>query len=283
MKQETAGWTRPGAEPGTASEAAPITMVATAAGRAAGGTRAAARPPVLVDASGPRLPVVERARLRPRYRTILAVDIEGSTARTDAVKAELRRVLYRLLEEAFNRSGIEEGHREAYVDRGDGMLVLVHPHDEVPKTLLLYPVVPVLSALLAEYNSGPMIAPGGDRRIRIRVVVHAGEVHNDGRGNFGEALDVAFRLLDSPATKNALRRTGAPLALVVSDDIYHSIVRHGYEGIRAGSYTPVVHLRVTGRTHQGWVHDAAGLASEGPGASPGLAARTRRLLNRLAG
>ncbi|XRQ14590.1 hypothetical protein ACN3XK_28100 [Actinomadura welshii] len=245
------------------------------------GPRAGARGrPVLVDASGPLLPVVDRTLLRPRYRTIMAVDIEGSTTRTDPVKAELRRVLYRLLEEAFNRAGILPRYREAYVDRGDGMLVLVHPLDEVPKTLLLHPVVPILSALLAEYNAEPVIAPGGDRRIRIRVVVHAGEVHNDGRGNFGEALDVAFRLLDSPAAKDALRRTAAPLVLVVSDDIYQSIVRHGYEGIRAESYLPLVRLRVTGRTHRGWVH--TGAAALVPDSPAGIAARTRRLLHRRA-
>ncbi|NVI90577.1 hypothetical protein, partial [Actinomadura sp. BRA 177] len=192
----------------------------------------------------------------PRYRAILAVDIEGSTARTDPVKAELRRTLYRLLEEAFNRAGIGRGYREEYVDRGDGALVLVHPFDEVPKTLLLHPVIPILSGLLAEYNSAQTISPGGDRRIRVRVVVHAGEVQSDGHGNFGEALDVAFRLLDSAEAKEALRRTSAPLALVVSEDIYHSIVRHGYEGIRADCYVPLVRLEVTGRSHQGWVHDA---------------------------
>ncbi|TDC74613.1 hypothetical protein [Actinomadura sp. 7K507] len=249
------------------------------------GSRAGARRPVLVDASrvdasGPRLPDVDRALLRPRYRTIMAVDIEGSTSRSDPVKAELRSVLYRLLEEAFNRAGIVERYREAYVDRGDGMLVLVRPLDEVPKTLLLHPVVPILSALLAEYNSEPVIAPGGDRRIRIRVVVHAGEVHSDGRGNFGEALDVAFRLLDSPETKDALRRVRAPLVLVVSDDIYHSIVRHGYEGIRADSYVPAVRQRVNGRSHLGWVHDAT--ASLAPAGTPGLAARRRWPLARRA-
>ncbi|WP_433469278.1 hypothetical protein [Spirillospora sp. CA-128828] len=231
------------------------------AGDAAGGARAGARRPVLVDASAPALPIVDRARVRPRYRAILAVDIEGSTTRTDPVKAELRRTLYRLLEEAFLRAGIEERYREAYVDRGDGALVLVHPFDEVPKTLLLHPVVPILSALLAEYNSRMTEAVDRDRRIRIRVVVHAGEVHNDGRGNFGEALDVAFRLLDSAEARSALRRAGAPLVLVVSEDIYHSIVRHGYEGIRADSYAPLVRLEVTGRSHQGWVHDAAAAAS----------------------
>ncbi|WP_157431091.1 hypothetical protein [Actinomadura macra] len=222
------------------------------------GARAEARRPLLVDASDPRLPVVDPARVRPRYRAILAVDIEGSTTRTDPVKAELRRTLYRLLEEAFLRAGIEERYREDFVDRGDGALVLVRPLDEVPKTLLLHPVVPILAALLAEHNATPAIAPGRDRRIRMRVVVHAGEVHNDGRGNFGEALDIAFRLLDCPEAKDALRRAEAPLVLVVSEDIYHSIVRHGYEGIDAEGYRPLVRLEVTGRGHRGWVYDADG-------------------------
>jgi hypothetical protein len=254
----------------------------TAAGDAAGGTRAGARRPVLVDASAPRLPVVARARVRPRYRAILAVDIEGSTTRTDPVKAELRDTLYRLLEEAFLRAGIESRYREEYVDRGDGALVLVHPFDEVPKTLLLHPVVPMLSALLAEYNSTLTAAADLDRRIRIRVVVHAGEVHNDGHGNFGEALDLACRLLDSAEAKNALRRAREPLVLVVSEDIYHSIVRHGYEGIRADSYVPLVRLEVTGRRHQGWVNDVdaavrrAGRVRSEAGHEPRL--RYRRLL-----
>jgi class 3 adenylate cyclase len=241
--------------------------------------------PVPAGAAGPPVPAADRVRVRPRYRAILAVDIEASTTRTDPVKAELRRTLYRLLEEAFNRAGIGRRHREEYVDRGDGALVLVRPFDEVPKTLLLHPVVPLLSALLAEYNSAQTITPGGDRRIRLRVVVHAGEVHNDGHGNFGEALDVAFRLLDSAEARSALRRTRAPLALIVSEDIYHSIVRHGYEGIRADSYVPLVRLEVTGRSHQGWVHVAGSAPARvhrrtvrgGRGGREGLPAWRRRL------
>ncbi|MEU5992909.1 hypothetical protein ABZ806_28420 [Spirillospora sp. NPDC047418] len=241
--------------------------------------------PVLVGVSGPVLPAAGRTLVRPRYRAILAVDIEGSTTRTDPVKAELRRTLYRLLEEAFNRAGIGRRYREEYVDRGDGALVLVHPFDEVPKTLLLHPVTPILSALLTEYNSAlgeynaaEAITAGGDRRIRVRVVVHAGEVQSDGHGNFGEALDVAFRLLDSAQAKSALRRTRAPLVLVVSEDIYHSIVRHGYEGIRADSYVPLVRLEVTGRSHQGWLHDAGAARAPGGGAGPPAWRRRLRAL-----
>ncbi|WP_242910163.1 hypothetical protein [Actinomadura terrae] len=196
------------------------------------------------------------AGVRPRYRTIMAVDIEGSATRTDPVKAELRGTLYRLLEEAFTRAGIEERHREEFVDRGDGALVLVRPMDEVPKTLLLHAVVPTLAELLAGHNAGLTLGPGRDRRMRIRVVVHAGEVQSDGRGSFGEALDVAFRLLDCPEAKDALRSARAPLVLVVSEDIYQSIVRHGYEGIDARAYHPLVRLEVTGRRHRGWVREA---------------------------
>src|SRR4051794_15240042 len=59
-------------------------------------------------------------RLSPVYRTIVAVDIEGSTARTDVAKARLRAVLYDLLEAALYACGIAEKHRDPLVDRGDG-------------------------------------------------------------------------------------------------------------------------------------------------------------------
>ncbi|MFD0689331.1 hypothetical protein [Actinomadura fibrosa] len=264
--------------------AAPVEPV----GAAAGGARAGARRPRLVDASGPRAPAAGRADVRPRYRAILAVDIEGSTRRTDPVKGELRRTLYQFLEEAFWRAGIEERCREAFVDRGDGALVLVHPLDEVPKTLLLHPVVPILGDLLDEYNSALTSVPDPDRRIRVRVAVHAGEVHSDGRGNFGEALDVACRLLDAPQTKRALRGASGPLVLVVSEDIYHGIVRHGYEGISADGFLPLVRLEVTGRRLRGWVRDSPVPGSAGAGAGPGHGLRVlspfgrpRRLLHGL--
>ncbi|MFD8493436.1 hypothetical protein [Amycolatopsis sp. NPDC059657] len=185
----------------------------------------------------------------PRYRVMLALDIEGSTARTNPAKAELRRVMYELLEEALRAGGISEAHRDALVDRGDGVLVLIRPVDEVPKTALLNPVIPTLTKLLAAHDA---LHP--DHRFRLRAVVHAGEVHYDGHGNFGEALDVAFRLLDAPAVKAALEQTDAPVALVVSDDIYRCVVKHGYEGIDVVRFDPLVTLQLAGIQHRGWVH-----------------------------
>jgi hypothetical protein len=127
--------------------------------------------------------------------------------------------------------------------------VLIHPVDEVPKTVLLAGVVPKLSALLAEYGiAHPRNA------IRLRAVMHAGEVHYDGRGCYGEALDLAFRLLDAPETRQALNRTREPLALVVSDEIYRSLVRHGYAGIDVAAFEPLAYVELANERHLGWMH-----------------------------
>jgi hypothetical protein len=84
--------------------------------------------------------------------------------------------------------------------------------------------------------------------------MHAGEVHYDANGCFGEALDVAFRLLDAARVKRALRETADPLVLVISGDIYSSVVRHGYDGIDQQAFRPLVRVQVAGRRYPGWVH-----------------------------
>jgi hypothetical protein len=243
----------------------------------------------------------------PVHRSILAVDIEGSTKRTNPVKGELREQLYRLVERALFAAGINSKDHDPFTDRGDGVLILLRPSDELAKPLLLSRLIPALASLLAEYNSG-ISPPGVDqhfkdlleasslgtpaarrirgsttadvvedvrrrrlernplqsppiepvpfqpRILRVRAAIHAGEVHDDGRGFYGEDLDVAFRLLDAPALKDRLRSTGAPLALVASDYIYQTIIRHGYDGIDAEEFHPFVTVNVGGTRRKGWVH-----------------------------
>jgi hypothetical protein len=171
-----------------------------------------------------------RAPAAPMYRSIVAVDLEGSTKRTNPVKGELRRILYDLLERALEAAGISEEHREPLTDRGDGVLVLIRPHDDVPKTVLFGRLMPILTALLLEHNravSHPALS------LRLRAVVHAGEVHYDGRGFFGEDLDVAIRLLDS-------------------EEIFSGVVRQGY--VDGGSYEQRVRVRVGNRQRRGWIN-----------------------------
>lgn len=190
------------------------------------------------------------------HRSILVIDIEGSTAavRTNPIKQELRSQVYRMLGDAMDHTGIDVRWCDPFEDRGDGVLVMMHPVDELPKTLLLSRLVPKLTEQLVEYNAG---LPEHERPrlgLRLRVVVHAGEVHWDGKGCFGEAVDLACRLLDAPKLKQCLRGSPSPLVLVVSEDIYWGIVKHGYDGICPTTYHPDLRVSVGGRRRQGFVH-----------------------------
>jgi hypothetical protein len=184
----------------------------------------------------------------PYHRAIVAVDIEGSTTRTNPVRAQLRRVLYDLLEEALLEAGITEEHRDPLIDRGDGILVLIHPVTQAPKTVLLSRVIPELTRLLAQHAT-----QHPDFQFRLRAAVHAGEVHYDDRGCYGEDIDITFRLLNSPTLKKTLRQTPQPLVLVVSQEIHRSVIRHGYDGIDISAFDPRVHVQIAGQRVRGWV------------------------------
>lgn len=205
------------------------------------------------DRSPRRGKEARRGATLPVYRNILALDIEGSTQRTNPVKEELRELVYRLVMGALGMAGIDVQTCDPFTDRGDGVLVLVRPTDEFPKPFLLSRLIPAIASLLSARNSG--ISPADKPRIlRLRAVVHAGEVHHDGKGFFGEDLDVAFRLLDAPRFKDHLKKGTAPLALVVSDSFYQSIIRHEYDGIDHGEFRPLVTVNVGNQRRKGWVH-----------------------------
>jgi HD domain len=178
-----------------------------------------------------------------RRRAIVGLDIEQSTSRPDPVKAEFRIMLHELFEAALRSADIGPD-LDPFMDRGDGLLALMDPAEQVP---LLSRAVPAFGWLLAGYNAS--LPP--QRRLRVRVVVHAGEVRDDDNGCFGEALDIACRLLDAPAAKLALKAAPGPLLLVVSDDIYTSVTGHGRAG--RDTFRRLFTVQVAGREHIGWV------------------------------
>jgi hypothetical protein len=212
-----------------------------------------------------------RATSLPVYRSILAVDIEGSTQRTNPVKEELREEVYRLVVSALFVAGIDSRHYDPFTDRGDGVLVLLRPADELPKPLLLSRLIPILASLLVAHNSS--ISPADQpRMMRLRAVIHAGEVHHDENGPFGEDLDVAFRLLDAPRFKTHFKSATVPLALVASDTIYQTVIRHGYEGIFEQEFLPLVTVNVGDQRRKGWVQlpYACGIPMTLPSLTPGF-------------
>jgi len=84
--------------------------------------------------------------------------------------------------------------------------------------------------------------------------MHTEEIRDDDNGCFGEALDIAFRLLDAPRVKTALQAAHGPLLLVVSGDVYDSVVRHGPAGTAHTAFHRLVTAEVAGHQHQGWIH-----------------------------
>jgi hypothetical protein len=181
-------------------------------------------------------------------RAIVALDIESSTSRPDPVKAELRVILYELFESALRSAGIDRRHRDQFYDRGDGLLALIHSVERAGEVLLI--VIPVLTRLLSDYNA----SLPRQRQLRVRVVVHAGEVRYDANGCFGTALDVAFRLLDAPRVKEALTVAPGPLLLVVSGDIHGSLVDRGNGGVDHRAFRNVVSAEIAGIPLPGWIY-----------------------------
>ncbi len=195
--------------------------------------------------------LIRNQPLRPfRRRVIVALDIESSTSRPDPVKAELRTMLYELFDAALRLAGVSAHRRDRFIDRGDGLLALMDPEDQA---LLFNLVIPVFSQLLTSYNASHSHPGGRDRQLRIRVVIHTGNIHDDDNGCFGEALDIAFRLLDAPRVKTALKAAQGPVLLVVSGDV-HNLVASCLCGVTGHTASRLVTVQVAGHEYQGWIH-----------------------------
>lgn len=75
-------------------------------------------------------------------------------------------------------------------------------------------------------------------RIRLRIALHAGEVHYDSHGVAGMAITHAFRLVDQPMFKAALADSAGLLGVIVSEWFYDEVVRH-YPAAEPDSYCRV--------------------------------------------
>ncbi|WP_395109377.1 cyclic nucleotide-binding domain-containing protein [Actinomadura sp. SCN-SB] len=169
--------------------------------------------------------------LAGQHCAVLFVDVAGFSAphRNDQDRREIRRVLYVLLEEAFERSGVPWGacHHE---DRGDGALIVVPAG--IPAGLIVHPLIGRLSAALARHNRGAREPV----RIRLRAALDVGPVTADRHGVNGYAIIRAARLLEAPALKTRLNGSSAPLGFVVSDQVYDSVVRHAPAPVDPAAY-----------------------------------------------
>lgn len=155
------------------------------------------------------------------HRTIVVVDVEsfGDRARTNTHQVSVRAGMYHALRVAFDDAGIPWSKCE-HEDRGDGVFIRIPA--EVPKSLCSERLPQTLVNALRIHNS----VHSAEVRIRLRMVLHAGEVNYDDHGVTAVSVNLAFRLLDAAPLKTALAGSPGVLALIVSDWFYREIVRH---------------------------------------------------------
>jgi class 3 adenylate cyclase len=161
---------------------------------------------------------------------ILIVDIENFSRRSYPVQGALRVGMYEVVKGAIADAGLDVKDFN-FQDRGDGILMLVSP--TVPPATLVGEMIVALDARLAEKANLFNDAHG----LRLRVALHLGLANPDQWGWVGEAVNTAFRLVDAEPLREVLRRaTDANMALIVSDETYHAVIKHGFRSIDAGAF-----------------------------------------------
>jgi tetratricopeptide (TPR) repeat protein len=166
---------------------------------------------------------------------LVTVDVVGFSHRdrSESIQVLIRATLYGMLERAFQDCDIAwDG---CYVeDRGDGAIIVVPA--PVPLPALVHSVVENLRAELRRYNQ----VAADKAVIRLRVSVHLGEVGVDDHGLVGIAVIHVFRLLDAKIFKDMLARSGAELAVIVSERVHTDAISNGRHPIDPADYFRVV-------------------------------------------
>lgn len=169
----------------------------------------------------------------PDRRVLVAVDMESYSGRDNVLQHRAQLAFQEVMATACGELGFDRANW-LIQQGGDGELAIL-PQGTSERAVVTR-LTPILDRLLREHNRGL----SGEARIRLRIGVHEGPVHLDGANGYpGDAVVTVCRLVDSPQLKSALRQfPRAAVALIVSDRLYHDIVRQ-YQDLRAEHFRQV--------------------------------------------
>ena len=152
------------------------------------------------------------------HHTIIAVDVEKFGSRTSDQQDVIRRGLDIVMGQTLKALGFSLDRCGRRHD-GDGMLLLAPP--ELGNRSLVEQLPHLLGVELRKYNSGI----GTEGQIRLRVVLHAGEVGEDKNGFTGDTMVRNARLLGSKALHKALARSNGTVALMTTPEYFREHIR----------------------------------------------------------
>lgn len=194
---------------------------------------------------------------------VLVVEVRSFSDLSNPDMLSVRELLHELVAESFDAAGVcwDDCSHE---DRGAAVLVVVPA--TVPKTAVLGPVLTELMRRVAEAPANP-----DGTAMQVRIAAHGGEIHRDVKGFAGSDVILPFRLLGSRVLREALTGSAALCAVVVSDSLYESTVRHDYPGMAGRVFHPV-EVRAEETTVRAWLHVPGGVvpspAQEPPAPAP---------------
>lgn len=202
------------------------------------------------------MPVPGAGGAEPVHRGMIAVDIVSFGGRHDPdVQRRLRDGMYDVVRGACAGAGIafDRCHHE---DRGDGILLVTGP--EVSIETLVTQMAAGVRAGVRRYNK----SASEPARMRLRMAVHAGLVHDDRYGVLGRHVNLLFRILEAAALKRMLDVQGATFGLVVSDYVFSEVVQYGAGQLEAADFAEVpVRVKETHERAWAWVPGPSGTAA----------------------
>ncbi|MFD5245899.1 hypothetical protein ACFWIW_15200 [Amycolatopsis sp. NPDC058340] len=152
-------------------------------------------------------------------RTIVVVDVVGFTApdRNRLDRLAVHQGMYEVLKIAFAESGVDFDSC-AHEDRGDGALILLPPG--TTKSLVADLLPERLAVALRRYNH----TRTPQAQMRLRVSLNSGEVIGDDNGWVGDAVDIAFRILDAQPVKEAFAESDRTIAFISSERFFADVI-----------------------------------------------------------
>ncbi|MFC6880510.1 hypothetical protein [Actinomadura yumaensis] len=204
---------------------------------------------------GPHRPRLVRSGDRPRliYRLLLAVDIQGYSARTPLLQLQAQTDLRDVLERAAADTSLDRRLWFQQVS-GDGELDVLPDDADIAHVVGCFATA--MERALADLNR--TAAP--ERRLRVRLALHYGTLILGEPASFGPAGNapvVVSRLLDARPLRRALvARADRDLALIVSDRLFEDIVRSGLCALPPEDFQ-AIRTTVKGVLYQGHVYDPA--------------------------
>jgi class 3 adenylate cyclase len=190
-----------------------------------------------------------RSPVSPLNSSVLLTDVAGFShpCRDDEDRLAIRNLLYRIMRDSFDRSGVPWSAC-IHEDRGDGILTVAPP--TVSTVRLVDPLIPLLAARLKRHNRHAI----DPQRIKLRVALAVGPVVADEHGVNGVVLIHAARMIDAPELSEPLTSTGADLAVVVSDHVYQTVVPSASSGLIDARDYQRAELKVKNFRSIGWVY-----------------------------